>query len=95
LEAVAEGGEVSVVLRSRDENGERLAEIVIRDNGPGISDEVRKHIFDPFFSGREAGRGLGFGLCKAWRIITDHGGRIIVNRPPAGGAEFCVLLPAH
>jgi C4-dicarboxylate-specific signal transduction histidine kinase len=55
---------------------------------------VREHIFDPFFSGREAGRGLGFGLSKCWRIVTDHGGTVVVGHPPGGGAEFIIRLPA-
>jgi len=67
--------------------------IHIRDTGPGISAEIRRHIFDPFFSGREAGRGLGFGLSKCWRIITDHGGQVTVDSQLGSGASFTVLLP--
>jgi C4-dicarboxylate-specific signal transduction histidine kinase len=53
-------------------------------------------LFDPFFSGREAGRGLGFGLSKCWRIVTDHGGQVVVQRPAGTGAEIDILLPlAH
>jgi C4-dicarboxylate-specific signal transduction histidine kinase len=50
-------------------------------------------MFDPFYSGREAGRGLGFGLSKCWRIVTDHGGEVVVSCPVGGGAEFCIRLP--
>lgn len=50
--------------------------ITVRDRGPGLSDVDREHLFDPFYSGRQAGRGLGFGLPKCWRIVTLHGGRI-------------------
>jgi signal transduction histidine kinase len=56
-------------------------EIIVTDDGPGLSEREREHLFDPFFSGREAGRGLGFGLCKAWRIVTEHGGTIRVSSP--------------
>jgi C4-dicarboxylate-specific signal transduction histidine kinase len=49
-------------------------------------------MFDPFFSGREAGRGLGFGASKAWRIVTDHGGQVVVQRS-ATGAEVAIQLP--
>jgi signal transduction histidine kinase len=65
----------------------------IRDDGPGIPPEVRPHVFDPFFSGREAGRGLGFGLSKAWRIVTGHGGAIRVSSTDGAGAEFIIELP--
>jgi signal transduction histidine kinase len=69
------------------------AEIEVADNGPGIRPEVRRHLFDPFFSGREAGRGLGFGLSKAWRIVTLHEGQIVVSSQPGEGASFTVRLP--
>jgi signal transduction histidine kinase len=69
--------------------------ITVQDDGPGIPARVRPHIFDPFFSGREAGRGLGFGLSKAWRIVTEHGGRISAQSPAEGGAMFIVELPVQ
>ena len=92
VEAVGTGGHVQVTVRRMELAGEPWAEIVVRDDGPGISPEVRPHIFDPFFSGREAGRGLGFGLSKCWRIVTDHGGQVVVNQPAGRGAEIAILL---
>jgi C4-dicarboxylate-specific signal transduction histidine kinase len=93
LEAVDEGGHVSVAVHAGDIAGQPSVEIVVSDNGPGISTEVRRHMFDPFFSGREAGRGLGFGLSKCWRIVTDHGGQVVVRCPAGGGAKVSILLP--
>lgn len=93
IEAVGKNGRVEVFAREFVAADVRTAEVVVRDNGPGISSTVREHLFDPFFSGREAGRGLGFGLSKCWRIVTNHGGQIIVNNAADGGAEFTVLLP--
>ena len=61
--------------------------------GPGFSEEERQHLFDPFYSGREAGRGLGFGLSKCWRIVRNHGGRIDVQSDPGRGATFEITLP--
>ena len=69
-------------------------QITVRDNGPGFSEEEREHLFDPFYSGREAGRGLGFGLSKCWRIIRNHGGSIDVTSDPGCGATFEISLPA-
>jgi signal transduction histidine kinase len=69
--------------------------LTVTDTGPGIPPEVRPHIFDPFFSGREAGRGLGLGLSKAWRIVTLHGGTLTVESEPGAGARFSILLPAE
>lgn len=56
----------------------------ITDNGVGLTDANVRHLFDPFYSGREAGRGLGFGLSKAWRIIAMHGGQIRACANPYG-----------
>lgn len=93
IEAVDEGGQVRVSVGTLERGGTSWAEIVVRDDGPGIAPEVRGHIFDPFFSGREAGRGLGFGLSKCWRIVTDHGGDVVVRASSLCGAEFAILLP--
>ncbi len=69
-------------------------QISVADTGPGIATEVRQHLFDPFYSGREAGRGLGFGLSKCWRIVRLHGGQVDVSCPDSGGAVFTITLPA-
>jgi signal transduction histidine kinase len=69
-------------------------QITVCDDGPGIPAEMRRHIFDPFYSGREAGRGLGFGLSKCWRIVSMHGGRIDVESRP-GHTVFTLNLPAR
>ncbi|HEX4415421.1 MAG TPA: HAMP domain-containing sensor histidine kinase [Lacipirellulaceae bacterium] len=88
IEAVRESGHIHVATRS--EKGSAF--ITVSDDGPGISPEIRRHMFDPFFSGREAGRGLGFGLSKSWRIITDHGGEIDATSQLIG-AQFEIRLP--
>jgi signal transduction histidine kinase len=93
IEAVGASGRVDVALRRSTIGDETWAEVIVRDNGPGISAEVRRHLFDPFFSGREAGRGLGFGLSKCWRIVTQHGGSVAVNSVGGAGAEFTISLP--
>jgi len=64
----------------------------ITDNGMGIPPEIHEHLFDPFYSGRSAGRGLGLGLSKAWRIVQQHGGEISVTSVP-GETRFDVWLP--
>jgi signal transduction histidine kinase len=67
----------------------------VSDTGPGIAPSIRPHIFDPFYSGREAGRGLGLGLSKAWRIADLHGGRIDVESEAGAGATFTIWIPAR
>jgi signal transduction histidine kinase len=90
IEAMPHGGRIEVSVSRTASGG---AEVMVADNGPGIPAEIRPKIFDPFFSGREAGRGLGFGLSKAWRIVTLHGGTIDVRETPGGGATFVIRLP--
>ncbi|HXT59161.1 MAG TPA: HAMP domain-containing sensor histidine kinase [Pirellulales bacterium] len=99
IEAVPNGGRVEVILsRPCPTNGKvgdhrQEIEIVVRDNGPGIPPEIRRHLFDPFYSGRGAGRGLGLGLSKCWRIVANHGGRIEVESEVGRGATFKIRLP--
>jgi len=100
LDALGRGGHLGVMAQVAEHetatggSPARSVQFVVRDDGPGIAPEVRRHLFDPFFSGREAGRGLGFGLSKCWRIVTDHGGQIVVQSPTGGGATFALELPA-
>jgi len=77
-----------------DDKNRRTAILSISDDGPGLSPADREHLFDPFYSGRQAGRGLGFGLAKAWRIVTLHGGQIEVVSPEKGGVLFTIFWPA-
>lgn len=98
LEAVGHGGRIGLdvhPVEDRVQNGDggHWAVIIVRDTGPGIDDEVRRHLFDPFFSGREAGRGLGFGLSKCWRIVSQHGGQVDVASELGNGATFTIRLP--
>jgi signal transduction histidine kinase len=68
-------------------------EIRITDTGPGISPEHRRHLFDPYYSSRQAGRGLGMGLSKCWQIVSLHHGKIEVGGEPGRGAVFTLWVP--
>ncbi len=94
LNASAAGGSISVECSSREADSRRSAVLVVHDRGIGLSAIEREHLFDPFFSGRQAGRGLGFGLCKCWRIIERHGGQIDCESSPETGTTFRVTWPA-
>jgi signal transduction histidine kinase len=94
FEALCRGGTIVVEARSVEENGKSGACLSICDDGPGLSESDREHLFDPFYSGRQAGRGLGFGLSKAWRIVTLHGGKIDAVSGACGGVTFTIRWPA-
>jgi signal transduction histidine kinase len=67
--------------------------LTICDSGAGLSAEALQSCFDPYYSGREAGRGLGLGLAKAQLIATLHGGTLKVCNRPGGGCEATLTLP--
>jgi signal transduction histidine kinase len=91
LEALGSQGHIHVRVARNDT--ERTLQVEVEDSGCGIPAEIRPFIFDPFFSGREAGRGLGFGLSVAWRIITDHGGTIRVDDDAMPGTRIAIFFP--
>ncbi len=68
--------------------------IEVEDHGVGFTETERIHAFDPFFSGRQAGRGLGFGLPKCWQIVRQHGGQIEIKSPPEGPTVVEMLWPS-
>jgi two-component system nitrogen regulation sensor histidine kinase NtrY len=72
-----------------DTSGQR-AEVIVRDNGPGISAEALDHIFEPYFTTKPTGTGLGLAIVK--KIVLEHGGEISVASS-AGGATFRIDLP--
>ncbi len=68
--------------------------VTVEDSGPGVTDEaVNRHLFDPFFSGRQAGRGIGFGLSVCWQIVRRHHGLILAESPDGGGFRVVTVLP--
>lgn len=82
------------VVADRDAGDVRVS---VRDHGPGVAPDVREHLFGRFSRGsgsrtdRPEGTGLGLAIVSA--IATAHGGRVLLEDPPGGGARFVVLLP--
>lgn len=70
----------------------RYVKITVRDEGPGIPEEIQKKIFDPYFTTKPTGNGLG--LATSYSIIKNHDGFISVESKPGEGATFQVYLPA-
>jgi signal transduction histidine kinase len=87
-EAMPQGGVLSVTTR-RAADG--MVEAEVRDTGGGIPAEALPRIFDPFYSTKEKGTGLG--LAFAQQVFQEHGGSIACESRPGGGAVFTVRLP--
>jgi signal transduction histidine kinase len=89
IQATPAGGKI-IVRSSRQGNDVRWW---FSDSGKGITAEEGAHLFDPFYSGRQAGRGLGLGLPRAARIVTLAGGEIHWSSSPGQGTVLQVQLP--
>jgi signal transduction histidine kinase len=84
----APGGRVDVRVAETPEFGR----VLVHDTGPGLSREALDRVFEPFFTSKAKGTGLGLAVSKG--IIQAHGGTILASNDPAGGAIFEVRLPA-
>jgi len=76
-------------------NDEEEIEIQVRDDGAGIAPEILPHIFEPFMTTKEHGRGVGLGLAISHGIIERHNGRIEVASELGRGTTFTVTLPVQ
>jgi signal transduction histidine kinase len=91
IEAVADGGRV--LLEASGDALAGRARIIIADDGPGMDPDTATRAGDPFFSGREAGRGIGLGLPKARRLIESSGGSLAIDSRPGRGTRCTIDLP--
>jgi two-component system sensor kinase FixL len=88
-EAIAdqERREIALLTEVRDDT----IQISVVDNGPGLPDEVKAKLFQPFISTKKTGMGVGLSICH--KIITAHGGRLWAEPNPEGGTIFRLTLP--
>ena len=89
VEAMPEGGELRVAVTVR---GETL-EVTVGDTGEGIAAGDLSHVFEPFFSTKSEGTGLGLALVH--RVVQEHGGDIDVRSSPGLGTTFTLTLPSR
>ena len=90
LDSLDRGGRVTVQLTA----DATTARLVVRDNGCGMTAEVQRHLFEPFFTRRRGGQGTGLGMSITYRIVNDHGGDIVPHSDgPGTGSTFTVSLP--
>ena len=90
LDALPRGGVLEVSCRLEQPDAPEVA-IYVDDTGPGVPARVRERIFEPFFTTKASGSGLGLSIVHA--IVTQHGGSILVEEAPGGGARFALRLP--
>ena len=83
---------ISVSMAPDSSNGVTGVSTEIQDSGPGVRDELREQIFNPFVTSKKTGVGLGLSIVA--KIVDDHGGSIQLISPPGSGACFRVFLPA-
>jgi two-component system sensor histidine kinase PilS (NtrC family) len=94
-EAMPEQGEIRVTLRRGEDSGappgSTYAEFVVADSGKGMTREEQERLFEPFFSTKT--RGTGLGLATVHRIVLEHGGQILVDSAPGRGTRMSIRLP--
>jgi two-component system sensor histidine kinase PilS (NtrC family) len=97
VEAMPDGGTVNVLseVTSRDGrfDGEAGVEIVVQDSGPGIPDDMRDRIFEPFYTSKAKGTGLGLAVVK--RIVEGHGGEVRMVETSEAGTAFRIWIPVE
>lgn len=91
--ATKDGGGVEIITRYSGE--EQALFIEVRDSGCGIAHEVIDRIWDPFFTTKEVGKGIGLGLALSYNIVKRHGGEITVKSVVGEGSQFTVSLPVR
>jgi len=92
-EALDAGGKITVGCDTVAEGGRTMVRVRIADNGPGIADKDRPNIFEPFYTTKPSGFGLG--LANARKIVEQHNGTIGVGRKRGRGSAFVILIPAE
>jgi two-component system nitrogen regulation sensor histidine kinase NtrY len=86
---VASDAKIEVITHYNDDL--KMVAILFRDNGAGMTEEVKERLFEPYFSTKKEGTGLGLAIVK--RIVNDHDGFIRVHSAPGEGTEFLIELP--
>ena len=91
--AQAMGGNGRVVVRAEADTAGG-GRVVVEDEGPGLSPEVRARLFEPFFTTKDAGKGTGLGLAVSRHLLSQFDGKLDAGDRPGGGARFTIELPA-
>ena len=87
LDAAGKAGKLTIRTQCRDET----VELLVIDSGPGVSEDDRERIFQPYVSSKESGMGLGLAVVR--NVVDEHDGNVSVRKAPGGGAQFEIALP--
>jgi len=90
LQSIVDVGQIEVTTTRLDE---KMVSISIRDTGCGMSQEIVDRIWEPFFTTKDVGQGVGLGLALTYNIVKEHGGKIEVESSEGEGSRFTVQLP--
>jgi signal transduction histidine kinase len=93
LQAISKNRPATPRLFISSEQREDHVLFTFEDNGPGMPEDVKKRIFEPFYTTKDIGEGTGLGLSISFNIIEAHKGRIKVESTPGEGTKFTVELP--
>jgi signal transduction histidine kinase len=91
IQAMPDGGKLTIETLSKD----GYISLIVEDTGVGMSDEILRQIFNPFFTTKEVGEGTGLGLSVVHGIVSSHGGIIKVDSAVGRGSRFEVQLPVN
>jgi signal transduction histidine kinase len=93
-DAIRSHGTIRIETGRIQKDRQALVFLKVRDNGAGMSSEVKARVFEPFFTTKPEGSGTGLGLATCRRLIQSMDGQITVKSHPGRGTEFCILWPA-
>ncbi len=91
LAACSDPVEILIRCNSVEDHGQPFVQVAVSDNGPGVTPELREKVFEPFYTTKLHGTGLGLAVVK--RIMAAHGGEVQAGPSPLGGLEMVLLLP--
>ncbi len=93
IQAMGESGTLSITVNFLQSDD--VIRVIFKDNGPGMSEEVRSRIFEPYFTTKPKGLGTGIGLDLSKQIIESHKGKIYCESEPGAGATFIIEIPLN
>jgi signal transduction histidine kinase/ActR/RegA family two-component response regulator len=93
-DAIRSHGTIRIETGRIQKDSQALVFLKVRDNGVGMTSEVKARVFEPFFTTKPEGSGTGLGLATCRRLIQSMDGQITVKSHPGRGTEFCILWPA-